>query len=156
MAISDMLPGIEVVIKVDGQVAQEYDDPDANEYDEVQIPATATRKTESVEVEVKDRPYVVKYIEAMSGKPFEFYITKHTNFVRRSHHIAYEVELDGYKLWPQHERITNMDMNKKWEEWTDRFWTGNPQDGYTTHWFRFADLELGVHSFVQSNLTVLC
>src|SRR3954453_12852144 len=98
MAISDILPGIEVVVNVNGDAAKEYADPDANESgedDEIQILATAAIETRSVELQAKYCPHIIKYIEAKTGAPFEIEVIAHENFRRASHHIGMEVQVDA-------------------------------------------------------------
>ncbi|KAL8410582.1 hypothetical protein RB596_000313 [Gaeumannomyces avenae] len=91
MAISDHIPGLEVTVRVDGELAIEHYDDAA--YDE---PC-------AVELDSSAGVRVVKYIEAKSGAPFSVNINRTVNFNFRGDHIGWSVAVDGGQSWWQQE-----------------------------------------------------
>ncbi|KAL8307055.1 hypothetical protein RB593_005782 [Gaeumannomyces tritici] len=91
MAISDHIPGLEVTVRVDGELAIEHYDDAA--YDE---PC-------AVELDSSAGVRVVKYIEAKSGAPFSVHINRTVNFNFRGDHIGWSVAVDGGQSWWQQE-----------------------------------------------------
>ncbi|KAB5582311.1 hypothetical protein GE09DRAFT_1210966 [Coniochaeta sp. 2T2.1] len=91
MAVIDAVPGIKVVVVVDGQVAEEWDPP--NNFDGVEIIEWPPQTLD----DDNDKPhgYCVKYIEAVPGAHFKFVVDKERKFKRYRHHMAYNVQIDG-------------------------------------------------------------
>lgn len=75
MAISELLPGIEVVVTVDGKGLQEYPDDDA---------------------EAEERT-TTSYIEAMTGKHFGIRVTTKSDFQLHGDALMVVFKVDGFK-----------------------------------------------------------
>ncbi|KAI0023710.1 hypothetical protein F4780DRAFT_785469 [Xylariomycetidae sp. FL0641] len=141
MAIIKELPGLEGVVKVNGQVAQEYDDPyiDLTGEDELDLLATATKAAEAVFIDVKKIPHVVKYIEAVPGAEFTIEFTKRAAFVGRCNHLAVMYEADGIPTIVQHEprELRGRDWTEVFEGWK----YGSVQSGYFDSSLKFGNLK---------------
>lgn len=127
MAISEDLPGIEVVVEVDGQAATEYDS--SHNDDELQI---IEQPTEELDIDNnKPHAYVVKYIEAKSGAPFLFRVTKTWRFRRFGHHMAYRAVVDGEMMELDHEHNQEGKKEVKKSQWvgiTKGYYSGSFED----------------------------
>ncbi len=145
MAICNEVPGIEVVVVVDGEAAEEWDPP--NNYDDVQVVEQHPRPLDTD----KNKPhgYVVKYIESKPGAPFEFVVNKTSRFKRYGHHIAYAAQVDGEQVELDHEHDQEGKKGKvdtgPWQGVTKGYWTGtfDDPDNMMDHLFKFADVTLG-------------
>lgn len=73
MAISELMPGVDVCIKVDGQALREYEDNDTEDEDRT----------------------VMRYIEAVSGQVFELQIEVKQNFKFFGDVLSFDVHVDG-------------------------------------------------------------
>jgi hypothetical protein len=145
MAICKDVAGIEVVVEVDGEVAEEWDPP--NNYDGIEIVEQPPRPLDTD----KNKPhgYVVKYIEAKPGAPFKFLVNKTSRFRRYGHHMAYAVQVDGEYLELDHEHDQEAKKGKvstdPWQGVTKGYVTGrfDDPDGMDMHLFKFSDISLG-------------
>ncbi|KAK4038983.1 hypothetical protein C8A01DRAFT_37033 [Parachaetomium inaequale] len=134
MAIIPSLPGLIAVIKVNGAIAEEYENPNGEEKppmtrDDFDLPATHGEAL----------PYIVKYIEAKPSAPYEFHVTKMSHFRGRGHHIASQVSRDGRSLTLRHEPDDILSgQPQPWISIDKGYYSGNPTSGYETHFFQFA------------------
>ncbi|KAK3397454.1 hypothetical protein B0T20DRAFT_412344 [Sordaria brevicollis] len=132
MAILSRYPGLTVNVKVDNELAKEYDAPE----EEVEA---GSEKWEFHKLNSRLRggtPYSLSYIEAKPGKPFEFVIdTRCINLYGGEKPEAFQVtaSLDGYH--------TSLLLGN--ENYTFRkCYTGNPTTGYSESKFKFASLDI--------------
>ena len=145
MAISDSVPGIEVIIEVDGQPAKEYDPPRVGNDGDPVVP------NPPVELDTDDNKphaYVVKYIESKTGVSFQFEVTKRQMFHRYGHHIAYIVEFDGKRSTLSHEHDQGHRPHIAHDLWTHRsrginYACGEDPTRARSYAFQFAELEAG-------------
>ncbi|KAF8850171.1 hypothetical protein BDZ45DRAFT_679972 [Acephala macrosclerotiorum] len=124
MAIHPLMPGIEVIICVNGQPLVEYDDESFPR----SIPAANGRDTK----------VITKYIESVAGKEFSFEYIVHDTYKLDSPAIGFMPEVDNVKLgkksftgkprggsWPWVERMTEMSTfdskTRKWMKSTFKF-----------------------------------
>ncbi|KAK3938443.1 hypothetical protein QBC46DRAFT_410158 [Diplogelasinospora grovesii] len=129
MAILDEVPGIEVGIEVDGQTAQEYDQP----IDDVKYLG-----------EAGGFPRVTKYIEAKSGAPFAFLVKKVPGlFYQPSHQIGVEVSVDGrtdMQGWVETKGARST-WDLPWDCKRSAVWVGRSHSGYYSASLKFANLD---------------
>ncbi len=135
MAIIPSIPGLEVSIQVRDRTAVEYDDPDAVE--RVMAPNVAASFDLPQGADNQPAPHIVKYIEAEPNAPFSFHVTKGPAFERRSHHIAYRLQIDGQSIHFSHEGYEGVAL-PVWTSSRCHQTRGNPTDGYKRHKFVFS------------------
>ncbi|KAL8307052.1 hypothetical protein RB597_008981 [Gaeumannomyces tritici] len=131
MAISDHIPGLEVTVRVDGELAIEHYDDAA--YDE---PC-------AVELDSSAGVRVVKYIEAKSGAPFSVHINRTVNFNFRGDHIGWSVAVDGGQSWWQQE--VSLQAPKRGAEWSNKmtgYFEGDSVSGFIKKRWKFGDLDI--------------
>ncbi|KAL8419181.1 hypothetical protein RB594_002402 [Gaeumannomyces avenae] len=131
MAISNLIPGLEVTVKVDGEAAIEHDDAAA--YDE---PC-------AVEYDSPAGVRVVKYIEAKSGAPFCLTIKRASNFNFRGDQIGWSVAVDGGRGRRQQE--ISLQTPRRGAEWVSQvtgYSEGDPVSGFIKKFWRFGDLDI--------------
>jgi len=148
MAIAKDVRGLEVTIEVNGQKAKEYDDPYDAEREppdlDLQVLGTGQVLTDQATMEMRDRPYVVKYIEAKAGMPFGIRVTREAHFMHRSHHIAYQISLDNRQYKLNHDTTTkSKKKNHQWASVSDYSGAGDAITGYVAEKWKFATLDLG-------------
>lgn len=152
MAVISSVPGLEVTVVIGGVSAQEYAVPDGEE----RVPDNVTRQGYHVPPNSSQSlPYTAQYIEAKPGEQYAFKVKKGPGFQNRSNHIAYRITLDGNQLGLVH------DMSKRkhdWETITDACCTGSPTEGYTSHRFQFAALDISTKTsfFARSSSIAYC
>lgn len=144
MAKSDNIPGIEVEIVIDGQVAEEWDPPH-----DVEVGEPPGRLDTDDD---KPHAYVVKYIEAKQGAPFLFRVSKKYPFRRRGHHMAYAAQVDGEFMEHDHEH----NQEGKKGKITSRPWTGITKGYYSGTWDPEPDLVEHLFTFKGVRIGRLC
>lgn len=143
MAVINALPGLEVTIQVDGQIAQEYDPPSDNECAESRPRMAADRPALD---DAYGHGHCVKYIEAIPGALFQFVVEKSSEFDQNCHYIRLKISIDGHHTgWLREVDYLRGDSTrgKAWKLTNGTTWSGNPVEGYTTFNYQFADLAIG-------------
>lgn len=140
MAILPSIPGIQVTINVNGAAAREYEAPEDTTC------AVAIKDFDLTPNRNHNAPYVVKYIEAIPGAPYEFQIVKRQRFRGRSHHIAAKLVVDGQESGLAHEEQGTRKKNQRWEFESNGITSGGSATGYQIYTFEFAPLNIGMFS----------
>ncbi|KAK3900512.1 hypothetical protein C8A05DRAFT_35853 [Staphylotrichum tortipilum] len=136
MAITPSIPGLSVSVKVRGITAFEYNDPDAEDRPAV-TPDLAAHFDLPPGAANLPLPRVVKYIKAEPNALFCVQVSKAPSFERRSHHIAYELQLDGQRNIFEHECYDGRPLGL-WISKADSQRSGNQTNGYKRHKFVFS------------------
>ena len=149
MAIIHGIPGLAVTVEVDGATVMEYDDPESTTHADEDLYIVASGRTENSEVSlaVNPRPYVVKYIEAKPGLPFQFRFKRFPNFKHVGSNLAFRVVADGV----EDAVISDDDEYEERSSAVSRAISGltslNKEDRkWSEHAFRFSSLETSKHT----------
>ncbi|KAI0144585.1 hypothetical protein GGR57DRAFT_327041 [Xylariaceae sp. FL1272] len=142
MAIIDSVPGVEVLVKINGKAVNEYDVPDYDRtLDSEEIPRLHQRVPRPGRLKgyVKvNHGHVAKYIAVESGAEPQVVVTKAPHFKHHGHHIAAAVHFDQEQLCPQHELATDVDV--EWTSVTDSVLIRGPYGRLQQRRFQFGDL----------------
>lgn len=151
MAIINSVPGLTACVKVNGEPATEYENPD----DEVRgLDIDLFDVGDGLSPDNPQTPYVIKYIEAKPGAPYGFHIAKEPSFRNRSHHVGIGVIIDGTRMGLLHTNPEPAGLGQPRDpssidiRHTTR---GNPEDGFQRESFVFSALETGMEWRVLHN-----
>ncbi|KAI1261388.1 hypothetical protein F5Y18DRAFT_203214 [Xylariaceae sp. FL1019] len=142
MAIIDSVPGVEVIVKINGKAVKEYDVPDYDRtLDRDEIPGLHQRLPRPGRLkgyEKVNHGHIAKYIAVESGVEPQVVVTKAPDFKHHGHHIAAAVHFDQERLCPQHELAS--DVNEEWTSVTDSVLVRGPDGRLQQRRFQFGDL----------------
>ncbi|KAG7293631.1 hypothetical protein NEMBOFW57_003685 [Staphylotrichum longicolle] len=138
MAVINSVPGLTLCVKVDGEPATEYDNPDD------EVPGINIDKFDVVVGSDNPQPpHVIKYIEAKPGARYIFHLTREPSFQKRSHHIALALRIDGKPIGVCHIDETWLSPTQYPVHFTIGHVTlADPENGYQRLGFSFAPLEI--------------
>lgn len=137
MAIIEGIQGLEVAVKVNGQTAAEYDDPEARDEE--------TDEANEDKFHVLDpdlpRPHVVKYIEAKPGASFSFAMNRNKTFTHIGHNIFFWAKVDGRRNGV----IMNDEKSDERGDWKGEitsFWFRDSGGQENQHLLKFGSLDI--------------
>ncbi|KAK3986057.1 hypothetical protein QBC44DRAFT_333913 [Cladorrhinum sp. PSN332] len=140
MAILPHIPGLNVVVVVDGVDAQEYDPDEEEDHDQ---PLSLINFDHVYNDQQGAIPHVVRYIEAKPGAPFFYRIALGPDFVFRScHHLGYRLQGDGKNWGGGHVFASDKKQNASIVVTVSKITIGNSKEGYKRMEFCFAPLSL--------------
>ncbi|KAM7194648.1 hypothetical protein V8F20_007840 [Naviculisporaceae sp. PSN 640] len=134
MAVLDEIPGIKVTVEVDGETAIEYDNPASGRL-------SLTHDDFHLADPKRPLPYIVKYIEAIPGAPFQFRIERTRNFKFKASRVSFKAVVDGQS---DHSLIGSSKENSR-SYWTEviRYLVSSKVDKNTQYYFKFKNLQVG-------------
>ncbi|KAK8112310.1 uncharacterized protein PG998_008767 [Apiospora kogelbergensis] len=145
MAVIDGLEGLEAWVEVNGQKAQEYnkpdDDGDSKDIQSTQVYVTRCTNADVVDFDqVKDIPYVLKYIEAIPDQRFKLCFKKIAGSTYKCHHLGVTYFVDNERTSIVHSK-TREHKDLDWSHVCGALASGSDTDGWKAHHFKFAEAE---------------
>lgn len=138
MAISPALPGVEVIVQVDGQALHEYDDEHMEE----------SLRHEPKHLRAKASS---KYIEAITGQEFAIEVELTKDFEAMPHGLVFDLHADGRYIdgisFAFPEDLYDIKTIRSFERWDTRRTKG------AIHFLQFAPLEICKCKFTTQSMS---